>query len=167
MYSGSEGAAEAHPAKEHEDVSEASGLSSADNGSFCTYYNGACPVCSSEMKRYMADDAEAGGRLAWTDVSSDENVALLDELGITQDMAYRYLYVRDENGTLLRGVDAFAAIWERLPQWRFMAKIIRLPVVYQISCWGYDHVVSRTIYEWNRWRIRRAERRAAGASQSL
>ncbi len=125
-----------------------------------TFYNGACPLCSMEIGRYRADANAVKASLSWVDVSTDGNGDALAHYGVTQDMAYRRLYALDANGKLVVGVDAFILIWQALPRWRWLARVMALPVVHPVACWMYEHVAARAIYAWNKRRLRKAAQAA-------
>lgn len=119
-----------------------------------TYYNGACPICRTEMMRYKRDSDVAGTALDWVDIATEENKNALAEHGISQDMAYRRVYVLDQDGKPQAGIDAFIAIWMQIPRWRPLARFIRLPIIKQILGWLYEHVLASAVYQWNRLRLR-------------
>ncbi len=114
------------------------------------------------MMRYKAHAEDAGAPLEWVDISKLENAGALSHKGITQDMAYRRIYVTDERGVPQVGVDGLLVLWRAIPRWRWLARLVALPGVYAVTCWLYDHVLSRTIYEWNRIRLARGARRGRG-----
>jgi predicted DCC family thiol-disulfide oxidoreductase YuxK len=76
------------------------------------YYDGACPVCSREMGFYQrqagADDIQ------WVDVATCDPGLLAPQLD--RDRALARLHVRREDGELVDGTAAFAAIWRQLPR---------------------------------------------------
>lgn len=121
----------------------------------CTtsFYNGACPVCRTEMQRYRDEALKTDAPLGWVDISRPENADALMAYGITQDMAFRYIYVIDKHGEPQRGVDGLIAIWQDIPRWRWLAQLIGLPIVRPLCTLAYDHILSRAIYHWNRRRL--------------
>lgn len=129
----------------------------AEKTNTCTtsYYNGACPVCRTEMHRYKRHAEEAGAPLAWVDISKDENKDALKRFGITQDMAFRRIYVVDAGGVPLAGVEGLAAIWQAIPRWAAVGRLTQLPVLKPILAWLYEHVLARLVYEWNRVRLKK------------
>ena len=134
--------------------------SPANDAGLTTYYNDACPVCSGEINHYRAVAADSDVPLGWVDVATERDA--LAAYGITQDMAFRRLYAVDAEGRLLVGLDAFIAIWRRLPQrrWQWLATLVSLPVVKPVSSVLYEHVAARAIYLWNKRRLRKAPRQA-------
>ena len=117
-----------------------------------TYYNDRCPVCSAGIRDYRGSRPEADRGLAWQDINRDE--AALAAQGVTRDDVWYRLHAVDETGRVLVGIDAFIAIWERLPAYRWRARLLRLPVVRQFAWLGYE-VLAFPLYRWNLWRARR------------
>jgi predicted DCC family thiol-disulfide oxidoreductase YuxK len=58
---------------------------------------------------------------------SDPSVPIASDLDRKAAMAR--FHVRESDGQLLSGAEAFARIWARLPSWRFAARIAGLPGV--------------------------------------
>ncbi len=111
------------------------------------YYNGACPVCSFEIKRYQElQDGETG--IGWCDLAQD-SVALAS-LNISREEALKRLQVIDTHGQLQSGVDAFLVIWRQLPQLKWLATIVGSPVIKPIAAHLYDHVLAPLLYHWNK-----------------
>ena len=46
---------------------------------------------------------------------------------MSQSDALRRLHVSDQAGTIHVGIDAFIAIWKKLPRWRLLALICAIP----------------------------------------
>lgn len=88
-------------------------------------YDGACPLCRREIghARRLAD-GRGGAGLAFIDVAGDgcplpgapDQAALLARF-----------HVRLADGRWLSGAEAFAAMWARLPGWRWLAWLARRP----------------------------------------
>lgn len=88
----------------------------APAGPVIAYYDGLCPICRSEMHVY----AKHGAHLI---VLHDCNGEIPDD--IDRDAALASIHVRLPNGQIVTGLDAFIAIWERLPGWHILAKLTR------------------------------------------
>ena len=110
-------------------------------------YNGGCPLCSREMAHYQRVARETGACLSFQDLRDGD----LDRFGLTEDTAARRLHVV-ENGEIVDGVEAFACLWARLPRFRWLARLVRLPGVQGVAALSYDRVVAPAIYR--RWRRR-------------
>ncbi|CCG40912.1 thiol-disulfide oxidoreductase DCC family protein [Magnetospirillum molischianum] len=87
------------------------------------YYDGACPVCSREIEAYRRLTPEEAVR--WVDVSS----CSADELGegLDRTQALGVFHLRDASGQVLSGVDAFIALWARVPGLGLAARLAALP----------------------------------------
>lgn len=117
-------------------------------------YNGRCPICSAEIAHYRARAQASGADLRFTDL----NTALLDGWGISADQAMRRLHARHE-GHILSGFPAFLLIWQALPRWRWLAKLVALPGLRHAVGLVYDRVAAPILY---RLHLRREARRAQG-----
>ncbi len=58
--------------------------------------------------------------------------------GLDANDVNRHLHVRTPDGRILIGVDAFCHIWMQLWPYRWLARIVRLPGIYQLACLGYQ-----------------------------
>ena len=127
-----------------------------------TLYNGACPVCGPEVRRYQRIDARGSGDLGWRDISQDP--AILEALGLKLEDVKERLHVVDDAGAIHIGVDAFAVLWAELPGHRWLSTMIRLPVVHPMARFVYDRALAPTLYRWNRYRDRRRDGTAGSAA---
>lgn len=104
-------------------------------------YNGDCPICDAEMCHY-ADYAKGRNLpIAFDDLTRVD----LTQWGVTEDAATRLLHVLHD-GRLHVGFDAFLVLWDQMPRYRWAARLCRLPILYQVLDWGYEHVAARIIY---------------------
>jgi predicted DCC family thiol-disulfide oxidoreductase YuxK len=85
-----------------------------------TFFDGGCPLCSREIAHYRQIDR--ANRIQWIDITQDGEA--LAAVGLDLSSAMRRLHVLETNGRLLSGVDAFVAIWRRLPRWRWLAHLV-------------------------------------------
>lgn len=121
-------------------------------------YNGDCPVCDTEMCRYEAYAEKHDLPVAFDDLNAID----LADWGVTEDEATRLLHVIHD-GKLLVGFEAMVTLWEQMPRMRWVARIARLPGLFRVLDWGYEHVVARIIYERH---VRRKARGLIGAKGS-
>lgn len=109
-------------------------MAHAGNG-LKVFYDGSCIVCSREMERYRRRDR--GGALKLIDIAapSFDPVAYGRDL----DAFMAQLHVLDASGAFYVGVDAFARIWEVMPQRGFhlLAALIGLPGINLMARGGY------------------------------
>ena len=101
-------------------------------------YNGACPVCRREIDHYRRIDRDHGAALDFADIG--EPGPALSRPALSDDQVRRRLHVLEPDGRLLTGVPAFAAIWDRLPRYRWLARLSRLPVLRTLLPWIYEPI---------------------------
>lgn len=115
-------------------------------------YNSACPVCNAGVKqqrRMMPKDTAES--IAWSDVTCHAD--RLNRAGLTLDQVRRHFYVRDDQGGLHRGAEAAAILWQQTPGFRWLGKLVALPVIRTIARVSYDWFADR-LYNWNKRRGR-------------
>jgi demethoxyubiquinone hydroxylase (CLK1/Coq7/Cat5 family) len=99
-------------------------------------YDGACPLCRREIAHVQGLSQRQGdGALCFLDVSAaaaggpmsaQERATLLARF-----------HVQRADGTRLDGAAAFVEMWSRLPGWRLVARLARLPGVLTLLEWAY------------------------------
>lgn len=99
-----------------------SNFSSGD--SLVVLYDGACPLCRREIGIYR--DLTPDRPIEFCDVSDLENALPADS---TREQLLARFHVQHSDGRLESGAHAFIALWERLPYWRWLARVARLPGV--------------------------------------
>ena len=88
------------------------------------YYDGACPVCRREIS--LMQRQATGSALDWVDASRCDETSLNAATGGTlnrQDALAR-MHVRDKDGTLVSGAAAFGLLWQQLPRFRWLGKVV-------------------------------------------
>jgi len=123
----------------------------SDAADLTVYYDGACPLCRAEIGVYR--NATGADRLAFVDVSADGT-----ELppGLDRGTALRRFHVADARGELQSGARAFAHLWIALPRWRWLGRLVALPVVSTIA------EVTYRLFLRVRPALQRVARRSAG-----
>lgn len=117
------------------------------------YYNGACPICGAEVRHYQELAERDDAALTWVDVSVEPQA--LAAHGIDVAGAKRRLHAKQADGDLVAGVEAFAQLWERLPRYRWLSRLSRVPVVRPLAEVVYERVLAPLLVVYNGWRDRR------------
>ena len=118
------------------------------------YYDGKCGLCAREINYYRKKDTQQ--LIEWVDVTSQPES--LQQHDISLATALKHMHARLEDGKLVRGIDAFIAIWRRIPGWQSIAKFASLPLIRPALDIGYE------IFAWLRFKSYR-HCRAAGLKQ--
>jgi predicted DCC family thiol-disulfide oxidoreductase YuxK len=97
------------------------------------YYDGLCPLCSREIahyRRWAAGDPS----VVFVDITDPAFDAAA--LGLNPERIHQVMHVR-EGDTLHTGIDAFRAVWRRIPGHGWMDRLARLPGVLPLMKVGY------------------------------
>jgi predicted DCC family thiol-disulfide oxidoreductase YuxK len=84
------------------------------------FFDGSCPLCRREIAHYRRIDTAQ--RMSWVDAVSEPEA--LSRHGLSLEAAMAELHVLDATGRWQRGVDAFLVIWQHLPAYRWLAKLV-------------------------------------------
>ena len=88
-------------------------------------YDGACPLCRREIAHAQGlADRTTGSALCFVDISQDAQRSAAERAALLARF-----HVQRADGTRLDGAAAFVAMWQRLPGWRWLARLARLPGV--------------------------------------
>jgi predicted DCC family thiol-disulfide oxidoreductase YuxK len=116
------------------------------------YYNSACPVCDAGIKDQRARMAACGATdVEWIDVHAEP--ARAAEVGATVEAVRERLHVREDDGSVGVGAEAFARLWARTDGQGWLASLVRLPILSMLARLAYN-VFARALYRWNRARGR-------------
>ncbi|MGA0054639.1 MAG: thiol-disulfide oxidoreductase DCC family protein [Steroidobacteraceae bacterium] len=92
--------------------------------SLVVLYDGSCPLCRREIDLYR--DLTPARPIEFCDVT-DHTIAL--PANSTREQLLARFHVQHSDGRLESGAHAFIDLWERLPYWRWLARVGRLPGV--------------------------------------
>jgi len=87
------------------------------------FYDGKCGMCSREIRHYMKISPRE--TFIWRDIANEPQH--LKEINVSQSYALKRLHVIDQDGKIQIGVDAFIAIWSKIPRWRLLAFLCAMP----------------------------------------
>ena len=97
------------------------------------FYDGKCGLCRREINHYIS--IAPNGTFDWVDITKTPEP--FTALGFAVSDGLKALHVNDKSGKTHIGVDGFIVMWENLPRWRLLAKLVRLPVIRQIARFAY------------------------------
>lgn len=95
------------------------------------WYDGGCPLCQREIALMRRLDSRR--RIVFTDLADGEASCPLDRAAMLARFHAR------ENGVILSGAAAFAAMWRAVPLLWPLGQVARLPLVLRLLEWGYGH----------------------------
>ena len=109
------------------------------------YYNSACPVCNAGINAQKGKSTACA--INWKDVHSNNELA--QEIKIDLPTIRKYLHLRDHNGSLKIGINAFIILWRKSPSEQWKASLFSLPLITQLARVGY-FIFANLLYGWNR-----------------
>ena len=118
-------------------------------------YNDSCPICSREVGLYKREAESADLPIAFSGLSNSE----LEGTGLSRDQAAREFHVILD-GERLAGLDAFLALWNELPKWRWLASVLDKPVIRPCASFVYSYIAAPALYSLHKRRQHRMAQRA-------
>ena len=112
------------------------------------FYDGDCPLCTVVARWYLT--ATGADNLEFVNIASpgfDATAHSLDPLAVQ-----RVIHALTPGGKVVCGLDALIAIWSELPDYRWRARLARLPGIHFLLAAGYRLVAA------NRHWLKRAEK---------
>ena len=100
------------------------------------YYDDRCPLCSREIEYYKKISPPAV--INWCAIR--KHISLLEKNGISYNESLKILHAAKTDGKIYRGVDAFILIWQQLSGWKWLARVVTLPVIYHFCTALYSIV---------------------------
>lgn len=112
------------------------------------YYNSACPVCNAGIKDQRQRMEKCGiNDIEWVDVHNNPDT--VSEVNNSLEQVRERLHVKDDNGELAIGIDAFIRLWQQTPNQRWLAKLFQWPIIRPIARLAYNGF-AKLLYRWNR-----------------
>jgi predicted DCC family thiol-disulfide oxidoreductase YuxK len=99
--------------------------------SLVVWYDQSCPLCAREIA--LMRRLDRAGRIRFVDASDPNSSCPLDRT----EMLARFHAM--ENGEILSGAAAFAAMWRAIPLLRPLGMIAKLPGIEPLLDWAYGH----------------------------
>ena len=113
-------------------------------------FNNSCSICRFEINHYK----KLENNLEWIDISTEKK-SKEDTAKNAKELLRRLHTVK--NNKVYSGVDAFIEMWSEIPRYSFLAKIIRKPVIYQVSWFLYE-VFALILFYKNKNQLNKIER---------
>ena len=112
------------------------------------YYNSACPVCRAGIKDQRLRMEKCGiTSVEWVGVQHYPDAA--EDVKSSLELVRERLHVKDDQGGIKIGADAFIHLWQQTPNQRWLAALFQLPVIRSLAHLAYNGF-ARLLYHWNR-----------------
>lgn len=111
------------------------------------YFNNSCNICRTEINIYKKQNIE---EIEWIDITNNNNA--LKETSKTKKLLLRRLHV-EKNGEIYSGAKAFLLLWEKIPRYKFLYNLFKLPIIFQIFSFSYE-IIAYFLYLKNKDQIK-------------
>ncbi len=98
------------------------------------YFDGLCLACSTEINHYRK--LSGADNFIFVDITEPSFQPELH--GIDPLKVHKVMHVRDKDGNLHQGVDAFRAIWCEIPRYQFLYRLSKKKFVRTVLNIGYS-----------------------------
>lgn len=90
------------------------------------FYDGQCSLCTREIAHYKKIAPK--GVFTFIDITNDDH--LFKQYVKDTVLGLKQLHVLDGEGAMHIGLNAFICLWQRLPRWRMLAVLAKLPGIH-------------------------------------
>ena len=105
------------------------------------FFNNSCSICRSEINIYKKQGIK---QLEWIDITNNK-IAEQDTQKTDKDLLRR-LHVKSD-GKIYAGAKAFIILWEKMPKFKLLGKILSMPIIYHVFSFIYEIVAFFFIYK--------------------
>ena len=95
------------------------------------YFNEKCSICKMEINHYQ----KKCDSIEWLDI--DTTYSHINEIKKNRNQLLRRIHLKN-NDEILIGIDAFIFIWSKIQRYKFLSKLLKLPIIYQLAFIGYE-----------------------------
>ena len=104
------------------------------------YFNESCNICRAEINHYK----KINKSINWIDVI--HNNCASRETNLSSKELIRRLHII-KNDKLYKGLDAFLIVWNEIPRYKFLSKLLTLPIIYHIGWLIYEFIAIILFYK--------------------
>ena len=111
------------------------------------YFNNSCKICKAEIDLYKKEKIE---EIDWVDIT--DNKLAEQETSKDSKQLLRRLHVKDGE-KVFGGAEAFLLLWKKMPKYRFLYKLFKLPIIFNIFSIVYE-IVAYFLYLKNKKQLK-------------
>ena len=98
------------------------------------FFNNSCSICRSEINIYKKQGIK---QLEWIDITNNK-IAEQDTQKTDKDLLRRLDVKSDRK--IYAGAKAFIILWDKMPKFKLLGKILSMPIIYHIFSFTYEIV---------------------------
>ena len=111
------------------------------------YFNNSCKICKTEIDLYKKENIE---EIDWIDITNNNSAEL--ETSKDKKQLLRRLHVKDGD-KIIQGAAAFLVVWKKIPKYRILYKILKLPIIFNLFSLFYE-VIAFFLYLKNKKQLK-------------
>ena len=111
------------------------------------FFNNSCNICRAEINLYKKERIEG---IDWVDITHNKKAQ--EETKKEDKSLLRRLHVK-KDGKVYEGAEAFLLIWNKIPKYRLLFKVLSLPIIFNIFSIFYE-IVAFFLYLKNKKQLR-------------
>ena len=112
------------------------------------FFNNSCKICRSEINLYKKENIKD---IDWIDITNNADAE--KETSRNDKELLRRLHVK-EDGRIIQGAEAFLYVWKKIPKYKFLYKIFKLPIIFTIFKYGYE-IIAFLLYLKNKKQLKK------------
>ncbi len=114
------------------------------------YFNNSCKICKTEIDLYKKEKIK---EIDWVDITNNRLAEI--ETSKNSKELLRRLHVKDGK-KISQGAEAFLLLWKKMPKYKFLYNILKLPIIFNIFSSIYE-IVAFMLYIKNRKQLNLTE----------
>ena len=111
------------------------------------YFNNSCKICKTEIDLYKKENIQ---EIDWIDITNNNTAEF--ETSRSKKQLLRRLHVKNGD-KIIQGAEAFLIVWKKIPKYRFLYKILKLPIIFYLFSFLYE-IVAFFLYLKNRKQLK-------------
>ena len=111
------------------------------------YFNNSCKICKAEINLYKKEKIK---EIDWVDITNNDLAE--KETSKNSKELLRRLHVK-EGEKIIHGAKAFLILWKKIPKYKFLYNIFKLPIIFNLFSIVYE-IVAFFLYLKNRKQIK-------------
>ena len=96
------------------------------------YFNNSCKICKAEIELYKKEKIE---EIDWIDITNNQ-VAERETSKTNKELLRRLHVIEDKK--VLKGAEAFLAVWKKIPKYKFLYNFFKLPIIFNLFSFVYE-----------------------------
>ena len=111
------------------------------------YFNNSCKICRSEINLYKRENIKD---IDWVDITNNSQAE--KDTSKSDKELLRRLHIKEKN-KVIEGAEAFLFLWEKIPKYKFLYSVFKLPIIFTIFKYGYE-IIAFFLYLKNRRQLK-------------